>query len=122
MGKKHFMTIAAALFLGAGLLSAQRPGEQVKRDEVPMPTVHQDTLMKHVMELSSETYRGRLAGTEGYDRAVRYVKSVLQRYGLEQIEEMPFAVECRTPSSTSTVRATKSAASTRWATSSAVPA
>ena len=64
MGKKHFMTIAAALFLGAGLLSAQRPGEQVKRDEVPMPTVHQDTLMKHVMELSSETYRGRLAGTE----------------------------------------------------------
>ncbi|MBP3740486.1 MAG: M28 family peptidase [Bacteroidales bacterium] len=94
MGKKHFMTIAAALFLGAGLLSAQRPGEQVKRDEVPMPTVHQDTLMKHVMELSSETYRGRLAGTEGYNRAVRYVKSVLQRYGLEQIEEMPFAVEC----------------------------
>ena len=94
MGKKHFMTIAAALFLGAGLLSAQRPGEQVKRDEVPMPTVHQDTLMKHVMELSSETYRGRLAGTEGYDRAVRYVKSVLQRYGLEQIEEMPFEVEC----------------------------
>ena len=59
-----------------------------------MPTVHQDTLMKHVMELSSETYRGRLAGTEGYDRAVRYVKSVLQRYGLEQIEEMPFEVEC----------------------------
>ena len=94
MGKKHFMTIAAALFLGAGLLSAQRPGQQVKRDEVPMPTVHQDTLMKHVMELSSETYRGRLAGTEGYDRAARYVQRVLQRYGLEQIEEMPFTVEC----------------------------
>ena len=89
MGKKHFMTIAAALFLGAGLLSAQRPGQQVKRDEV-----HQDTLMKHVMELSSETYRGRLAGTEGYDRAARYVQRVLQRYGLEQIEEMPFTVEC----------------------------
>ena len=94
MGKKHFMTIAAALFLGAGLLSAQRPEQQVKRDEVPMPTVHQDTLMKHVMELSSETYRGRLAGTEGYDRAARYVQRVLQRYGLEQIEEMPFTVEC----------------------------
>ena len=94
MGKKHFMTIAAALFLGAGLLSAQRPEQQVKRDEVPMPTVHQDTLMKHVMELSSETYRGRLAGTEGYDRAARYVQRVLRRYGLEQIEEMPFTVEC----------------------------
>ena len=94
MGKKHFMTIAAALFLGAELLSAQRPEQQVKRDEVPMPTVHQDTLMKHVMELSSETYRGRLAGTEGYDRAARYVQRVLRRYGLEQIEEMPFTVEC----------------------------
>lgn len=94
MGKKHFMTIAAALFLGAGMLSAQTAEQKVKRDEVPMPTVHQDTLMKHVMELSSETYRGRLAGTEGYDRAVRYVQRVLQRYGLEQIEEMPFTVEC----------------------------
>ena len=94
MGKKHFMTIAAALFLGAGLLSAQRPEQEVKRDDVPMPTVHQDTLMKHVMELSSETYRGRLAGTDGYDRAMRYVQRVLQRYGVEKLEEQPFTVEC----------------------------
>lgn len=94
MGKKHFLTIASALFLGVGLLSAQNEGQQVKRDEVPMPTVHQDTLVKHVMELSSDTYRGRLAGTEGYDRAVRYVQRVLRRYGVEQLEEIPFTVEC----------------------------
>ena len=92
MGKKHFMTIAAALFLGAGLLSAQRPEQQVKRDEVPMPTVHQDTLMKHVMELSSETYRGRLAGTEGYDRAdmdmpkCQIIVTFAQLFQLERID------------------------------------
>lgn len=88
------MTIAAALFLSAGLLSAQPQGQEVKRDEVPMPTVHQDTLVKHVMELSSETYRGRLAGTDGYNRAMRYVQRVLSRYGVEQLEEQPFTVEC----------------------------
>ena len=68
--------------------------QETKRDEVPMPTVHQDSLMKHVTELSSETYQGRLAGTEGYNRAVRYVQRVLKTYGLEQMDEIPFTVEC----------------------------
>ena len=68
--------------------------QETKRDEVPMPTVHPDSLMKHVTELSSETYQGRLAGTEGYNRAVRYVQRVLKTYGLEQMDEIPFTVEC----------------------------
>ena len=85
-------TIVAGLFLATMMLPAM--AQETKRDEVPMPTVHQDSLMKHVTELSSETYQGRLAGTEGYNRAVRYVQRVLKTYGLEQMDEIPFTVEC----------------------------
>lgn len=85
-------TIAAGLFLATMMLPAR--AQETKRDEVPMPTVSQDSLMKFVTELSSETYQGRLAGSEGYDRAARYVKSMLKRYGLEDVDEMPFKVEC----------------------------
>ena len=92
MRKKHLTSIVAALFLGVWLLPAQ--GQEVKRDEMPMPTVNQDTLMKYVKELSSVTYRGRLAGSEGYDRAAKYVQRVLKGYGLEDVGEMPFTVEC----------------------------
>ena len=92
MLKKHLTIIAAGLFLATLALPAQ--AQEVKRDDMPMPTVNQDTLMKFVKELSSETYQGRLAGTEGYNRAARYAKNVLKTYGLEQIDEMPFAVEC----------------------------
>ena len=92
MLKKHLTIIAAGLFLATLALPAQ--AQEVKRDDMPMPTVNQDNLMKFVKELSSETYQGRLAGTEGYNRAARYAKNVLKTYGLEQIDEMPFAVEC----------------------------
>ena len=92
MDKKHLTTIVAGLFLATMMLPAM--AQETKRDEVPMPTVHQDSLMKHVTELSSETYQGRLAGTEGYNRAVRYVQRVLKTYGLEQMDEIPFTVEC----------------------------
>ncbi len=92
MLKKHLTIIAAGLFLATLALPAQ--AQEVKRDDMPMPTVNQDTLMKFVKELSSETYQGRLAGTKGYNRAARYAKNVLKTYGLEQIDEMPFAVEC----------------------------
>jgi hypothetical protein len=92
MLKKHLTIIAAGLFLATLALPVQ--AQEVKRDDMPMPTVNQDTLMKFVKELSSETYQGRLAGTEGYNRAARYAKNVLKTYGLEQIDEMPFAVEC----------------------------
>lgn len=85
-------TIVAGLFLATMMLPAR--AQETKRDEVPMPTVSQDSLMKFVTELSSETYQGRLAGSEGYDRAARYVKSMLKRYGLEDVDEMPFKVEC----------------------------
>lgn len=91
MRKKQLTTFAAALFLAAWLLPASA---QVKRDEMPMPTVNQDTLMKYVKELSSDYYRGRLAGSESFDQAAQYVQRVLSSYGLEQVGQMPFTVEC----------------------------
>ena len=92
MCKKHLTIIVAGLFLAT--LSQPLQAQEFRRDAMPMPTVNQDTLMKFVKELSSETYKGRLAGSEGYNRAARYAKNVLKTYGLEQIDEMPFAVEC----------------------------
>ena len=41
-----------------------------------------DTLMKHVRNLASSQYEGRLAGTDGFDRASEYVSEALSRYGI----------------------------------------
>ncbi|MBP3762626.1 MAG: M28 family peptidase [Bacteroidales bacterium] len=54
---------------------------QTERAPLAMPTANTDSVMKHIIELSSETYRGRMAGTEGYDAAADYVSRTLQRYG-----------------------------------------
>lgn len=88
MGKKIIIAFVACLL--AGSVSAQQEQE---REPVPMPLVNTDTLMKHIVELSSETYRGRLAGSEGYDRAAAYVSRVLKSYGAK-VTEMPFETEC----------------------------
>ena len=56
---------------------------------IPMPTVNPDSLIKHVTELSSEAYEGRLAGTRGYDRAARYCEQVLRSYGVQGYAARP---------------------------------
>lgn len=61
--------------------------------------VSTDSLMKHVIELSSARYEGRLAGTYGYNAAARYCIEVLSRYGVQPYDEeggwmQPFEVEC----------------------------
>lgn len=63
------------------------------RDAMAMPVVEEDSIMKHIIELSSETYTGRLAGTVGYDEAVKYVERVLRGYGAK-ITEQRFNIEC----------------------------
>ncbi len=63
------------------------------REPLAMPVVEEDSIMKHIIELSSETYEGRLAGTIGYDKAADYVENVLRRYGAS-ISEQRFEVEC----------------------------
>jgi len=63
------------------------------REPLAMPVVEEDSIMKHITELSSEIYEGRLAGTHGYDEAVNYVEKVLTRYGVS-VGEQRFEVEC----------------------------
>ncbi|MBR6843755.1 MAG: M28 family peptidase [Bacteroidales bacterium] len=77
-------------------------GTAQERDTVPMPKVNIDSIMKHIVELSSETYEGRLAGSQGYNRAMGYVERELSRLGAkpmdvrrgEPVWELPFALEC----------------------------
>ena len=94
--KSALVAAVAAVLLCATPCAAQKMqnAQKVQRDPVPMPEVNTDTLMKHVRELSSETYQGRLAGSAGYDRAVRYAKRVLAAYGMEELTEQPFTTEC----------------------------
>ena len=63
------------------------------REPLAMPVVEEDSIMKHIIELSSENYAGRMAGTQGYDEAVRYVERVLMNYGIKVSEQL-FEVEC----------------------------
>ena len=62
-------------------------------EPLKMPTVNEDAVMQHIVELSSERYAGRLAGTEGYNTAVDYVEKVLKGYGLTMMSQ-PFEIEC----------------------------
>lgn len=95
MDKKSKGFVLLAVMLTAGTLSATaQRGLEAEREAIPMPTVSIDSVMKHVIELSSETYEGRLAGTVGHERAVKYVESVLRRYGVRDLKEQPFEVEC----------------------------
>ncbi|MBR6291854.1 MAG: M28 family peptidase [Bacteroidales bacterium] len=83
MSKNIKLTLltAMAVMLSAGVAGAQQ------RDTVPLPRVCIDSVMKHIVELSSDTYEGRLAGSQGHDRAMRYVERVLQRYGVQPVKD-----------------------------------
>lgn len=93
MSKNMKVAAVMALMLCIGGHGVASQETAVQRDPVPMAEVNQDTLLKYIAELSSETYEGRLAGTAGYDRAARYVERVLRSYGVE-VGEQRFAVEC----------------------------
>jgi hypothetical protein len=73
--------------MGAGRAVAQ------DRDPIAMPVAAEDSIMKHIIELSSERYEGRLAGSKGYDAAAQYVEEVLMRYGISVMEQ-EFPIEC----------------------------
>lgn len=91
MSKKYLVAVVLTL-LAVGGRWTEAFGQE--RKPVPMPTVSNDTLIKHVMELSSETYQGRMAGSQGYNKALSYVEKVLARYGVEGLTEQEFTVEC----------------------------
>ena len=104
MSKNTKLTLlaAVALMLAAPVAKAQ------ERDTVPMPQVNIDSVMKHIVELSSDTYEGRLAGSQGHDQAMRYVERVLAAYGVKPVGadgsrkkkekadpwQEPFTLEC----------------------------
>lgn len=74
-----------------GLMGGAAHGQ--KREAMMMPVVEEDSIMKHIVELTSEKYEGRMAGTVGYDKAVKYVSRVLKNYGAE-VSEQRFNIEC----------------------------
>jgi len=94
LGTGNWKLAVTALFFLIGVTAAAT-GQQ--SDTVPMPKVDVDSIMKHIVELSSDTYEGRLAGSEGYNQAMRYAERVLARYGVEPVGKSwqePFEVEC----------------------------
>ena len=93
MEKKRIRRNIMGLCLTALALTCASVSAQ-DREPVPMPVINPDSVMKHIIELSSETYEGRMAGTRGHERAVKYVENVLRRYGVREIKEQPFDVEC----------------------------
>lgn len=104
MSKNKKLTLLAAL---AVMLTAPVANAQ-ERDTIPMPQVNIDSVMKHIIELSSDTYEGRLAGSLGHERAMRYAERVLANYGVQPVKEEygrkhadkarpwqePFTLEC----------------------------
>lgn len=75
------------------LMATVPDADAQRREAMMMPVVEEDSIMKHIIELSSERYEGRLAGTVGYDRATDYVKRTLKRYGAT-VSEQWFNIEC----------------------------
>ena len=91
MVKKCKWAVAIALLVGL------IPFRTAAQGVIPMPTVNTDSLMKHITELSSESYEGRLAGSQGYNRAARYAERVLRSYGVRPVKNswrQEFDIEC----------------------------
>lgn len=83
------LCLLTALVAGGGNAMAQSQN----LDPLEMPVVNEDTLMKHLVELSSQDYCGRLAGSRGYDKAAQYVERVLKNHGIA-VSEQKFELEC----------------------------
>lgn len=81
------MAVMLPMMLLMPTASAQR------LDPMPFSRVSTDSIMKHITELSSEVYEGRLAGTRGHERAIAYVERTLAGYGMK-ISEQRFPIEC----------------------------
>ena len=90
MDRKNIVAAVAVWVLWAlpAVAAAQQHGA------VAVPKANADTLIKHVRELASERYEGRMAGTAGYGRAVEYVKHALSAYGVQAMDDQEFTVEC----------------------------
>lgn len=94
MSKKGMWNRMARICALALPLIAMMPDAAAQRREaMVMPVVEEDSIMKHIIELTSDTYKGRLAGSQGYDRAAQYVTRILKSYGAT-VSEQWFNIEC----------------------------
>ena len=81
-------------FLAVFGATAPAEAQRLDLDPLPVEQVNADSIMKHIVELSSQVYEGRLAGTTGHERAMAYAERVMRSYGLTRVEEQRFATEC----------------------------
>lgn len=94
MKKKTVRSVLFRLCLAAMPLLAPASAVHAQGlDPLPVPAVSTDSLMKHIVELSSDYYQGRLSGTVGHERAMGYVERVLENYGLK-VNQQQFPIEC----------------------------
>ena len=92
--KNTVRSVVFRLCLATVVMMTTATHTQAQRlDPLPVPAVSTDSLMKHIVELASDTYQGRMAGTQGHERAMRYVERVLEGYGLK-VEQQQFPIEC----------------------------
>lgn len=92
--KNTVRSVVFRLCLATVVMMTTATRTQAQRlDPLPVPAVSTDSLMKHIVELASDTYQGRMAGTQGHERAMRYVERVLEGYGLK-VEQQQFPIEC----------------------------
>jgi Zn-dependent M28 family amino/carboxypeptidase len=72
---------AGALFILGGLAAAQTPTLPELR--AAAVTITPGNLLRHIRELSSDAYGGRLPGTPGEEKSVAYVISQIKAIGLQ---------------------------------------
>lgn len=96
----HVKNIKKAIIgvLFAVLLPTCGWSQIIETDDPMMPNIipTNDTLMKHINELCSGEYRGRLAGDEGYMKATQYIINELRSYGVKPFQGswlQDFAIE-----------------------------
>ena len=81
MGPLHQPTLVAALS-AVLLASATAPPATRAQAGTAADVPSADSLMRHVYVLADDSMMGRGTGSEGYDRAARYVTTVLRNYAV----------------------------------------
>ena len=109
--KKTLALAAFLMFVSSSALFAQSKHNPLDEDQQPSLS----HLMNVIHDLSSSTYEGRLAGTEGYNDAAAYVVDELEKYGVQPYQGdwyQLFELECN-QIETATLRTYVNASDTR---------
>ncbi len=79
--KKIVLLTIFVCFVSSLILVAE---EETKKEKIleTMHSISSYTLLNYIKELTSEKYKGRLTGTEGFNMAARWVASKLKGWGI----------------------------------------